>query len=97
MDVQLKRGLLDVCVLAAIRTEDSYGYQIIRDNKDIEKTDKTIITGRIIPINLFILNLLNVIKPAEVNYSDRQKTVEIQWAYSSRCFSSSISFLFIFI
>ena len=31
MDVQLKRGLLDVCVLAAIRNEDSYGYQIVKD------------------------------------------------------------------
>ena len=28
MDIQLKRGLLDVCVLAAIKDEDSYGYQI---------------------------------------------------------------------
>ena len=33
MDIQLKRGLLDVCVLAAIRNEDSYGYQIIKDMK----------------------------------------------------------------
>ncbi len=33
MDVQLKRGLLDVCVLAAIKNEDSYGYQIIKDIK----------------------------------------------------------------
>lgn len=31
MDIQLKRGLLDVCVLAAIKDEDSYGYQIIKD------------------------------------------------------------------
>ena len=31
MDIQLKRGLLDVCVLAAIKSEDSYGYQIIKD------------------------------------------------------------------
>ena len=31
MDVQLKRGLLDVSVLAAIKNEDSYGYKIIRD------------------------------------------------------------------
>lgn len=31
MDVQLKRGLLDICVLAAIRDEDSYGYRIIKD------------------------------------------------------------------
>ena len=33
MDVQMKRGLLDVCVLAAIQSEDSYGYQIIKDIK----------------------------------------------------------------
>lgn len=33
MDIQLKRGLLDVCVLAAIKTEDSYGYRIIKDMK----------------------------------------------------------------
>ena len=33
MDVQLKRGLLDVCVLTAIKNEDSYGYQIIKDIK----------------------------------------------------------------
>ncbi len=33
MDIQLKRGLLDICVLAAIQNEDSYGYQIIKDIK----------------------------------------------------------------
>ena len=33
MDVQLKRGLLEVCVLAAIKSEDSYGYKIIKDMK----------------------------------------------------------------
>ena len=27
----MKRGLLDVCVLAAIQGEDSYGYQIIKE------------------------------------------------------------------
>ena len=31
MDIQLKRGLLDVCVLSAIKDEDSYGYKIIKD------------------------------------------------------------------
>ena len=31
MDIQLKRGLLDVSVLAAIKSEDSYGYKIIKD------------------------------------------------------------------
>lgn len=33
MDMQLKRGLLDVCVLAAIKNEESYGYKIIKDVK----------------------------------------------------------------
>ena len=33
MDIQLKRGLLDVCVLAAIKDDESYGYQIIKDMK----------------------------------------------------------------
>lgn len=33
MDNQLKRGILDVCVLAAINNEDSYGYKIIKDLK----------------------------------------------------------------
>ena len=31
MDIQLKRGLLEVCVLAAIKWEPSYGYKIIKD------------------------------------------------------------------
>ena len=31
MDVQIKRGLLDVCVLAAIKDGESYGYKIIKD------------------------------------------------------------------
>ena len=33
MDAQIKRGLLDILVLAAIKTEDSYGYKIIKDIK----------------------------------------------------------------
>ena len=31
MDIQIKRGLLEVCVLAALSRGDSYGYQIIKD------------------------------------------------------------------
>lgn len=31
MDVQLKRGLLEICVLSAIKYNDSYGYKIIKD------------------------------------------------------------------
>ena len=45
MDVQLKRGLLDVCVLAAIKNEDSYGYKIIKDMKPyIEMSESTLYT-----------------------------------------------------
>ena len=43
MDIQMKRGLLDICVLAAIRNEDSYGYQIIKDLKPyVELSESTL-------------------------------------------------------
>ena len=43
MDIQMKRGLLDVCVLAAIKDEDSYGYQIIKDMKPyVEISESTL-------------------------------------------------------
>lgn len=43
MDNQMKRGLLDICVLAAIRGEDSYGYQIIKDIKPyVEISESTL-------------------------------------------------------
>jgi len=45
MDIQLKRGLLDVCVLAAIKNEDSYGYKIIKDMKPyMEMSESTLYT-----------------------------------------------------
>jgi len=45
MDVQLKRGLLDVCVLAAIQNEESYGYKIIKDMKPyVELSESTLYT-----------------------------------------------------
>ena len=45
MDIQLKRGLLDVCVLASIKNEDSYGYKIIKDMKPyIELSESTLYT-----------------------------------------------------
>ena len=45
MDIQLKRGLLDVCVLAAIQNEESYGYKIIKDMKPyIELSESTLYT-----------------------------------------------------
>ena len=43
MDIQLKRGLLDICVLASIKNEDSYGYKIIKDVKPyIEISESTL-------------------------------------------------------
>ncbi len=43
MDIQLKRGLLDICVLSAIKCEDSYGYQIIKDIKPfVEISESTL-------------------------------------------------------
>lgn len=45
MDAQIKHGLLDVCVLAAIKNEDSYGYKIIKDMKPyIELSESTLYT-----------------------------------------------------
>ena len=43
MDIQLKRGLLDACVLASIRGAPSYGYQIIKDLKPyVEMSESTL-------------------------------------------------------
>ncbi len=45
MDAQLKRGLLDVCVLTAIKNKDSYGYDIIKQIKPyIEMSESTLYT-----------------------------------------------------
>ena len=45
MDAQLRRGVLDVCVLAAIKNQDSYGYKIIKDLKPIlELSESTLYT-----------------------------------------------------
>ena len=58
MDIQLKRGLLDVCVLAAIKNEDSYGYKIIKDMKPyIELSESTLYT---ILKRLELANMLTV-------------------------------------
>ena len=43
MDIQLNRGLLDVCVLASIKNADSYGYQMIKDMKPyVEVSESTL-------------------------------------------------------
>lgn len=45
MDTQLRRGVLDVLVLTALKNEDSYGYKIIKDLKPItELSESTLYT-----------------------------------------------------
>jgi len=45
MDNQIKRGLLDVSVLTAIKNEESYGYKIIKDMRPyIEMSESTLYT-----------------------------------------------------
>lgn len=58
MDTQLKRGLLDVCVLAAIKNDETYGYKIIKDMKPyIELSESTLYT---ILKRLETANMLNI-------------------------------------
>lgn len=35
MDIQLKKGILDICVLSALERGESYGYKIIDDLRDV--------------------------------------------------------------
>ena len=43
MDIQLRRGLLEICVLSAIARKDSYGYQIIREMENhVEISESTL-------------------------------------------------------
>lgn len=43
MESQLKRGLIEFCVLAAIRKEDSYGYLIVKSvSQYIEISESTL-------------------------------------------------------
>jgi len=31
MDAQMKRGMLEICVLSSLQRKDSYGYQMVKD------------------------------------------------------------------
>lgn len=35
MDIQLKRGLTEVCVLALLARGDSYGYRLAKDTEQL--------------------------------------------------------------
>lgn len=41
MDLQLKRGMIEVCVLKALTKGDSYGYQLVKDISDIIKISES--------------------------------------------------------
>lgn len=43
MDIQMKKGLLEACVLASLKGGESYGYQIVKDvSKYIEVSESTL-------------------------------------------------------
>lgn len=43
MDIQVKKGLLEYCVLAELKKKESYGYQIIKDiSSCIEISESTL-------------------------------------------------------
>lgn len=43
MNIQLKRGLLEFCVLAVLKKGESYGYQIVKDvSQVIEMSESTL-------------------------------------------------------
>lgn len=43
MDVQTKKGVLEICVLAALKKEPSYGYKIVGDvSRCIEISESTL-------------------------------------------------------
>ena len=66
MDTQLKRGLLDVSVLAAIKNEETYGYKIIKDIKPyIDMSESTLYTI------LKRLELANMILVRSLEYNGR--------------------------
>ena len=58
MDSQLRRGVLDVLVLSAIKNEDSYGYKIIKDLKpilDLSESTLYTILKRLIDDNMVVV------------------------------------------
>jgi len=43
MDAQIKKGLLDACVLAVLKREDSYGYRLMQEiSRIVEVSESTL-------------------------------------------------------
>ncbi|MDD2493015.1 MAG: PadR family transcriptional regulator [Bacilli bacterium] len=66
MDIQLKRGLLEVCVLSVLQQEDSYGYKIVKDVSGIIEISES----TLYPI-LKRLEINNSLKVYEVSHNGR--------------------------
>lgn len=41
MDAQMKKGLLDVCVLSILKKEDAYGYKLTQDVTELMDTSES--------------------------------------------------------
>lgn len=66
MDIQVKKGLLEYCVLAELKKKESYGYQIIKDvSTCIEISESTLY-----PI-LRRLETENYVETYNVEYNNR--------------------------
>lgn len=66
MDRQLRKGLLEFCILAAIKEEDSYGYKMIEDiSPYIEISESTLY-----PI-LRRLEVAGLVKSYNTEYNNR--------------------------
>lgn len=63
MDAQLKRGILNICILKLLETEDRYGYEIVKTMQQYFKdTDESTLYT--------ILRRLNKEGLTEIYYSD---------------------------
>ena len=54
MDIQIKKGVLDACVLYALKGGESYGYKILSDLKDIINISES---------TLYPLSLIHISEP----------------------------------
>ena len=90
IDPQLKRGLLDICVLSVLRREDSYGYQIIKDlSEDITGRHVIVVEDILDSGNTlsYLLKILEHRHPASIRLCTlldkpdrRTKPVELHYA-----------------
>ena len=66
MDAQIKKGLIDICVLAVLNRGDTYGWQVIKDLENIVAISE----GTLYPV-LKRLEVQKLIEPYEVPHNGR--------------------------